>query len=279
MRGACRSATSSSIRAVAHARETSPVAITSTARSAPRSPCARARARARATRPHAACNAAVPVRTGIRSRPVAVRMRSSGRIASGHAINPNSPHWVSPTESSMMNTTTPTTIVDERAHDAGAVPRPRPPVAQPHGERSLAARLVRRDVAEVVGHQDRDGEQAHHHAAPPGGRGHRLHHHVRRAARRHQPEEQEHHQLAEPEAGVGPRPARIQERGQQARARRPPGSGPASWRGPVRARRRPRVRGRASAAVSTARGDAAPLATSRGGPIRSAVSTPRTPSK
>ena len=36
---------------------------------------------------------AVPVSTGIRSRPVAVPMRSIGRIASGHATSPNSPHW------------------------------------------------------------------------------------------------------------------------------------------------------------------------------------------
>ena len=34
-----------------------------------------------------------------------------------------------------------------------------------------------------------------------------------------------------------------------------------------------------NAAVSTARGVAAPLCVSRGGPIRSCVSTPRTPSK
>ena len=166
----------------------------------------------------------------------------------------------------------------ERADHADAVQHPRPPVAQPHRQRPLAARLVRRDVAEVVRHQDRDRQQAHHHATPPGGGRHGLHHHVRRAARGHEPEEQEHHQLAEAEARVRTRSARIQERGHQ---------GERSHDQDQRRRRRERQceaadrseperdeRGREDRS-----GRRAPLATRRGGPIRSCVSTPRTPSK
>ena len=57
--------------AAAHARETSPVAITSPAPSAPRSPCATSASPSAIESPHAAWSAAVPVSTGIRSRPVA----------------------------------------------------------------------------------------------------------------------------------------------------------------------------------------------------------------
>ena len=102
-RGACRSR-----RARRRARRrtrgrSAPVAITSAGRSAPRSPRRQPRPSASST-PHAACAAAVPVRTGIRSRPVAVptALDRPERRAS-HAPSPNSAHWGSPTDSSTMN--------------------------------------------------------------------------------------------------------------------------------------------------------------------------------
>ena len=103
----------------------------------------------------------------------------------------------------------------ERRDHGRPIQAPGRPIADAHGEGALAARLVGRDVAQVVGHEDRHREEAERRPAPPRRGRHGLHHHERAAAGRHQPEEQEDHQLTEAEPRVRPRSAAVEHGGDQ----------------------------------------------------------------
>ena len=153
------------------------------------------------SRPQAACVSAVPVRTGISSRPVAVRTRverSQRERPRGEAEQP-------PLDQA------------RRSHRPGRRPRRR---RSSGTRRSRASRtapalrgspsrtasvclpaaasvaMSRRLFATRIATASRPSTAPHHHASAV----HRLDHHERRAARGHQAEEHEHHQLAEARA-------------------------------------------------------------------------------
>ncbi len=86
----------------------------------------------------------------------------------------------------------------------------RTPAPQPHGQRALARAAVGVQVAHVVDHQDRGGQQAHRHGQRQRLPCELLGLHVVGAGHGHQAEEEEHEQLAEALVAVGPRPARVQ---------------------------------------------------------------------
>ena len=111
-------------------------------------------------------------------------------------------------------------------HHEHGVEQPGAPVAEHHREGALAGDGVGRDVAQVVGDQDRAGQGADADGRPerrplPG-----LGLDVRRADDRDEPEEDEHHDLAEAEVAVGLRAAGVEPRGQHrhdADGQQPPG--------------------------------------------------------
>ena len=179
-------ATSPSTSAHAHARLRSPTSITGRARATrcgrrrPTTDRPRPSTRPSAmSRPHAAWVAAVPVSTGIRSRPVAEPAASIGRIASTHAMSPE--------QRPLRQARTVDGDADdhaerdrrERRDTVARYSVPGRAIADSHGQRSLAARLVGRDVAQVVGHEDRDREEAERRPTPPGRGRHGLDHHER----------------------------------------------------------------------------------------------------
>ena len=137
----------------------------------------------------------------------------------------------------------------ERPDVAGDEQPPRRRRAEAHRERALAGDRVGRDVAHVVGEEDRAREQPHDERAPPRGRRHLLHLHVRGADRGDEPEEHEHHDLAEAEVAVRLRSAGVEPRRRRWRRRRraaATGSPRARARGPRPRPRRTRGRPRAS---------------------------------
>ena len=175
----------------------------------------------------AASRAAVPVSTGISSRPVADPTASIGLMASGHEASASSDHCVMPADSSAMNTSTPAPITAKApTMHARYRSRVRRSPSRTASVRLPAASSVwtsRRLLATRIASASRPSAAPLHHAAavtdPPM--------HERRAAGRHEPEEQEDHQLAEAESRVRPRTAAVQERRDQARAPRSRGSAPA----------------------------------------------------
>ena len=133
------------------------------------------------------------------------------------------------------------------------------------------------DVAQVVRHEHRAGDQARPDAADPRLEVHRERLHVRRPGGGDEPEEHEHEQLAEAVVAVGMPPARVEpgrDHGHRADREQPPLLGhdherQAGERGD---------REEAEATASTCRGFAAPDPVSRAGPTRCS-SVPRTPSE
>src|SRR5205823_14506713 len=55
----------------------------------------------------------------------------------------------------------------QRGYDHGSVERARRLIADPYGERALSDGSVGWDVTQVVGHEDRNGEQPHRDGRPP----------------------------------------------------------------------------------------------------------------
>ena len=102
----------------------------------------------------------------------------------------------------------------ERAVDHQPEHRPCPRAAEAHGQRALARAAVGLDVAHVVDHEDRRGEQADWHGEHERLPADLLGLHVVRAGHRHEPEEQEHEDLAQALVAVGPRPAGVEHAGQ-----------------------------------------------------------------
>ena len=231
------------------------------------------------SRPHAAWVAAVPVSTGISSRPVADADGSIGRIASTHAPSPNSAHWGRPAPSYGD--------ADEHAErdrrergDHGRRYRRPGRARRRSAPRACACRSPRRSGCRAGCWRRRIATARKPSAAPP--------HHAAAGTVStitnavphggHQAEEQEHHQLAEAEPGVRARAAAVEHgRDQRERAHdqdqhrlgRERQREPGDAGDPEREQRGHEHRAR--------RGGAARREPRRAEPL--GVSTPRTPSK
>ena len=242
-------------------------------RGAARSGVSRRRRAATATRA-AQSSSATPVcwSTGIRPGPAAPPRTVAGGAG---RERPGSPARAAPT--TWWPRRRATTAAAAATSTSSSVERAGAPVAEADGEGALAGHRVGRDVAQVVGDQDRAGERADADRGVQRRPLPRLGLDVRRADDRDQPEEHEDHHLAEPEVAVGLRAAGVEPGGERrTAARRRPATRRWWRRAPARRRRRRRTPGTPRA--SPRRGVAAPEPTSRIGPTRSS-SVPRMPSE
>ena len=146
------------------------------------------------------------------------------------------PTVVRPASSSRSPTSTPSDDRRERADDARTVEAAGPGIAEPDGERPLAGRLVGRDVAQVVRHEDRDREQAEHRPRPP-----RVGRHGARSSRTWcrtsptRPKKRKTISSPSPSPAYGRGPPLYRSAATSARAPDERGSAPASSRAPARA--------------------------------------------
>ena len=155
-------------------------------------------------RPRPKASSATPVswRAGTRSRPVERRTTATARPAGQqeHQGQQGPPGGIDRDPDQRH----------QRRGDEDHEERAGLAVAEPHGQRHLAGVEVGRDVAQVVGDEDRAGQRADAAGGVPAGGGELLGLHVLRPEHGDQPEEHEHHHLAEPEVPVGLRPAGVE---------------------------------------------------------------------
>ena len=148
--------------------------------------------------PYASCSLPVPCRTGTRPRPTTPeRTAAAGAWASGAASSASSAHGA---------TTATAHRGGERDDHQRRVERAGAPVAEHDRQGALAGVDVGRDVAQVVGHQDRARQRPAADPAGEGRPGQPLGLDVRRPEHGDEPEEHEDGDLAEPAVAV--RPAR-----------------------------------------------------------------------
>ena len=166
------------------------------------------------SRPTASCSRPVAPSTGRRAPPRAppATVRTGDRAigAASSARRAHGRQWAS--------STTPRAAAPSEPDVEPTGPGP----AQAHRHRSLPRRLVPVDVAQVVGLQQRRGQQPHRERRRERHRGERTNLDVGRPHRGHQPEEDEHEHLAETEVAVGFGPPGVEPARRHSTPPRPP---------------------------------------------------------